>query len=76
MFKNACLPPDMFIFHVTPYMFISHVLSSYMDLYSVDMMLDAYALIHISLLHARIVAHMQDPSSKLHSHMVRTCRLF
>ena len=47
----------MFIFQVTPYMFFSYVLPSYMDLYVVNVMLGASVDNHISLLHASMVAH-------------------
>jgi len=61
--------------HVIPYIFFSHVLLSLMDLYAVDMTLGPSVLMHISLLHASMVAHMQEPYSGFYSHMVHTCRL-
>ena len=39
-------------------------------------MLDALVLTYISLLHARMVAHVQELYSRFHSYVVRTCRSF
>jgi len=39
-------------------------------------MLGAFVLTHISLLHARMVAHMQDFSFVFNSHIVHTRKLF
>jgi len=46
-----------------------------MDIYTVDMMLGAIVLTYISLLHASMVAHVQDSYSRFHSYMVSTYRL-
>ena len=46
-----------------------------MDLYVIYMMSGTSITIHISRLHASIVAHMQDPYSKFHHVNTRTCRL-
>jgi len=60
----------MLFFHAISYMFISHVLPSWMDLYSMDMMLGVFMLTHIPLLHAGTIARMQDPYYGFHCHMV------
>jgi len=46
-----------------------------MDLYAANVMLSTSMAIHISLLCASMVAHMQDPYSAFHSVMVRKCTL-
>jgi len=66
----------MFVFHVIPYMFTSYVLPSVIDLHSVDVILGASVLTHISLLHASIVAHMQDPYNRFCGKKVHTRKLF
>ena len=40
-----------------------------------NMMPDSSVATHISLLHASMVAHIQDPFSKFRSVMALTCRL-
>ena len=62
MSRNAYLPPYLNIFHVIPYMDISNALPSWMDIYLVNMMMGSHLLTHISLQHASIIAHMQDPT--------------
>ena len=46
-----------------------------MDLYAVNMMPGTYVITHISLLHASIIAHAQDPFSQFDSITVRAHRL-
>ena len=65
----------MFTIHVMPYMFIFHVLLSYMDLYVLNILMSTYVVTLIFVLHASIVAHTQDSYFGFHSYMVRTHRL-
>jgi len=46
-----------------------------MDPYAISMMPDTFVAAHISLLHASIIAHAQDPFFKFHSITVRAYRL-
>jgi len=46
-----------------------------MDLYVVNMMPSSFMAAHISLLHASMIAHAQDPFFEFHNIMVCACRL-
>jgi len=56
--------------HVLPLYFLS-----YMDPYTMNMMSGISMATHISLLHASMVAHIQDPFSEFHSVRIGTCRM-
>jgi len=46
-----------------------------MDLYVVNMMSGASVVVHISLLHASIIAYARDPFSEFYTITVCVCRL-
>jgi len=47
----------------------------YMDSYAVNMMPGTSVAAYISLLHASMIAHVQEPLSEFHNITVRACRL-
>jgi len=71
VFKNVCSPLTY------PYFLLSLTCSPFMFyLHRWIFIQWIWCWMLLCLLHANMVAHMQDPYFGIHSHMVQTCRLF